>query len=1070
MSTVKIALQPPPNVDFVVGYPGIPPGARDRPQAAVKGAVEVRVGPQGAKAKWVRVELKKIETLPGGGQANSYYDHIGSSPIVLWQSSEEYGILQSVSPFFCLRRMLHFPFLIRIPESIPPSIALDKGAGIRYELVATACTLGKKGFFRRRKTTVVSQATTINIDKHELHSTWPVYSQPESRSTLQDGVRLTVERSRTCYGPGDRVSITAILRAESSQPVVLRGFEFTLRETSVFRAGPQAGGGGSGIGGGNKRSGPQIRVANIGEQKVPLSATLYNGSQHKAEMGCLIPNTHTTTSLNAARHIDITYVIVVRAWVGAAQQSVAMELPVILSNWPRNVSEEAIRRIGNAPSLCVTSPSSTAPTVPITSATAQHHHSNSFSGTPDYGFSSGGPVRPGLIPPKQHVQYSSAPIGPNGSAHRDMQQLEVDELGELKGRRGPSATVDHAGYAGGVAQPTMARIDEDSSGSGAGSPLGGGDVRARPSFTGSVGGAAHHRRKHSASATTAANPQNRLTITNYSEYEAEAVAAENGTANRPGSAGGANRPKSAGQRGHWPTAEEEKKQLYEHAVARVQKVQGTAALAHTVSLNEPGGPASPSSSPASGPAPASGGASTSSKKPMTPKKSTTPIWPTAEEEKVRLYDQAQAIAKKTQAYGAYSPSLHSRASSEANAPPRVVTPPRTGGGGGGGVGHVGMVSPSVPISAGAALYQSAVSSMNVRPGSSGMHASSSSGAQASQSSSGVSPSQSQSSPSRNVPHYPSAADEKAALKLYSEAKRAVDRNQTMQMPPIAYEALYPSPGGGSSGAAGNAGGETRGAQENVDPDKDLPPPFEASGSERPLQDDNAHLNEKERLRRQYEAQDAAANAALEQGSSAQVSSPAYTSGGGLPSYAGPPAESGLSEKEILRRHFEGQDAAASAVLARQQSPPPFVPHVQTYQNQSPSPPPMRINGTRTQPVPPTINEEKAQLKAKYEAEERAAKGTRDMASGSTNGFSSTYDDLYASPPSRHPYANGGVLPSSPPPLMPQTREEDIRARHYYVGVEEALHGLPAMRAATARNPHLETRPFSPGTKSPQPRP
>jgi hypothetical protein len=60
-------------------------------------AVEVRVGPQGVKAKWVRVELKKIETLPGGGQTNSYFDFVGSSPINLWQSSEEYGLLQSVS-------------------------------------------------------------------------------------------------------------------------------------------------------------------------------------------------------------------------------------------------------------------------------------------------------------------------------------------------------------------------------------------------------------------------------------------------------------------------------------------------------------------------------------------------------------------------------------------------------------------------------------------------------------------------------------------------------------------------------------------------------------------------------------------------------------------------------------------------------------------------------------------------------------------------------------------------------------------------------------------------------------
>ena len=54
------------------------------------------MGPAGAKAKWVRVELKKIETLPGGGQANSYYDHVGPTPISLWQSSEDYSVLQSV--------------------------------------------------------------------------------------------------------------------------------------------------------------------------------------------------------------------------------------------------------------------------------------------------------------------------------------------------------------------------------------------------------------------------------------------------------------------------------------------------------------------------------------------------------------------------------------------------------------------------------------------------------------------------------------------------------------------------------------------------------------------------------------------------------------------------------------------------------------------------------------------------------------------------------------------------------------------------------------------------------------
>ncbi|KIJ59700.1 hypothetical protein HYDPIDRAFT_177738 [Hydnomerulius pinastri MD-312] len=962
MSNVKIALQPPPNVDFVVGYPGIPPGARDRPQAAVKGAVEVRVGPSGAKAKWVRVELKKIETLPGGGQANSYFDHVGPSPISLWQSSEDYGVLQSQD----------FPFLIRIPESIPPSIALERGAGIRYELVATVCTLGKKGFFRRRKTAIISQATTIIVDKHELHSTWPVYSQPESRSVTQDGVHLTVERARTCYGPGDRVSVMAILKSDSVQPVILRGFEFTLKETTIFRAGPQATASA-------KRSGPQVKTANIGEQKVPLNVTLYGGTQHKAEVGCLIPNTHTTTSLNAARHIDITYVIVVRAWIGS-MQSVTMELPVIVSNWPRNVSEEAVRRIGVAPSLCMTSPSSPAATVPITTSTSTrpltgdsaHHSITDFSN-----FSSG---RGPLVPPKQSVQYSTAPVGHNGSAGRG-DELEVDELGELGYGRGTKATgtIDHPGYGSSNAQshtPGLGGIAEDGSAGAAGG------IEARPSVTGSGGG-----RRRRPSATGQQQSQNRFTITNISEKDA----AEGINAQTPRASPGT--PPSAGRPGKsWPTAEDEKKQLYENAVARVQKVQGTAAVVSTTSLNE------------------------------------TRVWPTAEDEKVRLYDKAQATAKRTQAYGAYSPSIHSRSSSEANAsvardkPSSSAIPGSSAG-------------PGPAISAGAALYQQAVSSMAKA---SNPNSNASAGA-----SSRTPPSPpSSGSGTRSIPHYPSAEEEKAALKRYHDAKLAVDRNQNTQYAsreapagaaPISYDTLYPQNTGGGAGGSSQAGGS------------DMPPPFESGSAGGQPQ----YVNEKERLRRQYEAQDAAALA--QQGSSVQLHSiPSYTAQ--TPAYDAPPPPmeggSGLSEKEILRRRYEEQDAAA---FAQQQMSPP-------------QPPPPRVNGTRAPPVPPVANgfrpltaaEEKAQLNARYAAEERAANG---MSNG--NGFAP------------HPYANGASssAPPPPPPLMPrppveyihETQQEDLRGRFYdAAGVDEGLDGLPSMHSSPSLlNPHIDIRPFTP---------
>lgn len=119
----------------------------------------------------------------------------------------------------------------------------------------------------------------------------------------------------------------ATLKADHMHTTILRAFEFTLKETTIFRGGPHATG---------KKSAPQVRVATIGEQKVPVNATLYSDSYHKAELACIIPPNHTTTSLNAARHIDITYLINVKALMGTGTHLV-MDLPVIVSNWPRSV-------------------------------------------------------------------------------------------------------------------------------------------------------------------------------------------------------------------------------------------------------------------------------------------------------------------------------------------------------------------------------------------------------------------------------------------------------------------------------------------------------------------------------------------------------------------------------------------------------------------------------------------------------------------------------------------------------------------------------------------------------------
>ena len=310
-------------------------------------AIEVRVPQTGVKAKWVRVELRKVETLPPGGEMNTHWDPIGPNPVNLWTSPDEYGVLRTVRDLlfpslssltltcftFTLTPQQDFPFSIRIPESIHPSVELDSRAQLTYELVASVCTKGKRGFLRKAKSVVTTSKAPITIDKHELHSTWPIYNQPEVRHIQQDGLSLMIERNHTCFGPGDRIAVNATMKSDSLHTVILRGFELALKETTVLRAGPH---------GARGRTQPQSRTIAVAEGKVMLNYTMYGGQQKSAEISCTLNPKHTTPTLNAARHIDVTYTLMVKAVMGTGDNLV-IDLPVIISNWARDVSANAIK-------------------------------------------------------------------------------------------------------------------------------------------------------------------------------------------------------------------------------------------------------------------------------------------------------------------------------------------------------------------------------------------------------------------------------------------------------------------------------------------------------------------------------------------------------------------------------------------------------------------------------------------------------------------------------------------------------------------------------------------------------
>ena len=340
---------------------------------------------------------------------------------------------------------------------------------------------------------------------------------------------------------------------------------------------------------------------------------------------------------------------------------------------------------------------------------------------------------------------------------------------------------------------------------------------------------------------------------------------------------------------------------------------------------------------------------------------------TAEEEKLRLFQQAQAAVQKNQGlpYTA-PPSTHARNDSDLS----VRGQPSSGSSG------------TKPQSAAAALYAQAINAQT-----------------RSAHGSGPSPANS-TSPSRTkpaVPQYLTADEEKAALKRYEEAKRAVDRIQQSEFEepspnhapsvsaPIAYESLFPA-----AASTSHPGGT------------DEPPPFDSSAVAQ------SQLSEKERVRRAYEANDAAARARQN-----EVNTPP-------PPPDSPPTHgqytNALEEKEALRRKFEARDNAQAKGNPAPQPPPRSNGGATDANSATRSP-----SSNRPTPLPPaaatsrilTAAEEKALLRAKFEA--RDAPANR-IPAVTTNGN------------------NSQPVSSTPPPLMPrppveyikETQEEDAR--------------------------------------------
>jgi len=316
-----------------------------------------------------------------------------------------------------------------------------------------------------------------------------------------------------------------------------------------------------------------------------------------------------------------------------------------------------------------------------------------------------------------------------------------------------------------------------------------------------------------------------------------------------------------------------------------------------------------------------------------------------------------------------------------------------------------------------------------------------------------------------IPQYPPET-EKEMMKRYYDAKAAASRNQGpdyVQAEPISYDALYPSndPSSGTTSQPSNL------QQPPSFPSRDEDPPAFTSGSQHPI------LSEKERLRRHYEAQDAAANSVASPPSS--IPTPEYMpspqhyqptslplhhtpttppqSNSPPPPMSDPPAPmNALAEKEMLRKRYEAEDAVRQAQNQNGRPPPsrsgsalPPIPRSPPSQGNSPGHPLTATeekaqlaarygNNTPTSPPSPgrplTAAEEKAQLKAQYEARDRIASHPipTQQIQTPTSAFNNVNPNntLPAPPPLR---------PRPPVDYINQTKEEDTRTHSQYLDLQ-----------------------------------
>lgn len=230
-----------------------------------------------------------------------------------------------------------------MPEKLPPSLRLDKTSGIKYQLIATLKVRLKKGLLRKKKyETTVQDIQDLVLEKHELHSTWPIYNQPEEFETKEGPFSAKLFRNKCAYGVTDQMDVRLVVSSQAAKTVKLKSITIGVRQTVTFF--PEKGASSQPI---------HQKSEMLATKTKRLGKKIMQGEFFLQDLSLVIPKNHAIMSIHTAKHIEISHCL--RVDINLEKSTLTFDrIDVLISGFLPSASSSLITRIGDVPSLDAT--------------------------------------------------------------------------------------------------------------------------------------------------------------------------------------------------------------------------------------------------------------------------------------------------------------------------------------------------------------------------------------------------------------------------------------------------------------------------------------------------------------------------------------------------------------------------------------------------------------------------------------------------------------------------------------------------------------------------------------------